>query len=136
MPPLLRELLRPHRRTLAVILAATLVQMAMSLAVPWPLKVILDNVVGNHPPPQWIAWLLPTLGGHGKVHIAEAAGIVTVLIAVVTGVAMYVGSYFTESLSQSIGNDLRVRLYHHLQELSLAYYDTTRVGTISQHPHR
>ena len=39
MPPLLRELLRPHRRTLAIILAATLVQMLMSLAAPWPLKV-------------------------------------------------------------------------------------------------
>jgi hypothetical protein len=43
---------------------------------------------------------------------------------------MYVGSYLTERLGQSIGNDLRVRLYHHLQELSLAYYGTNRVGAI------
>jgi len=53
-----------------------------------------------------------------------------VLIAVVTGIAMYVQSYLTESLGQCVGNDLRVRLYHHLQQLSLAYYDTTRTGTI------
>jgi subfamily B ATP-binding cassette protein MsbA len=33
-------------------------------------------------------------------------------------------------VGQSVGNDLRVRLYHHLQELSLTYYDTNRVGTI------
>ena len=52
------------------------------------------------------------------------------MIAVVTGAAFYVGSYYTETVSQCVGNDLRVRLYHHLQELSLAYYDTTRVGTI------
>ena len=130
MPPLLRDLLRPRRRTLAVILAAMLVTMATSLAAPWPLKIILDNVVGNRPPPQWIDWLLPILGGASKFDIAAAAGIVTVLIAVVAGVAAYVASYFTESLGQHIGNDLRVRLYHHLQELSLAYYDTTRVGTI------
>ncbi|OYN75726.1 ABC transporter ATP-binding protein [Mycolicibacterium sphagni] len=130
MPPLLRELLRPRRRTLAVIVTMTLVQMLMSLAAPWPLKVILDNVVGNHPPPQWITWLLPVMGGAGRVHLAEAAGVMTVLIALVAGVAMYVSSYFTESLSQNIGNDLRVRLYHHLQELSLSYYDSTRVGTI------
>jgi ABC-type multidrug transport system fused ATPase/permease subunit len=130
VPPLLRDLLRPHRRTLAVILAAMLVQMAMSLAAPWSLKIIVDNVVGNHRPPQWIDWLLPVLGGDSKMHIAEAAGIVTVLIAVGTGAAMYVASYFTENLSQYIGNDLRVRLYHHLQHLSLAYYDTNRVGTI------
>jgi ABC-type multidrug transport system fused ATPase/permease subunit len=130
VPPLLRELLRPHRRRLSIILTATLVQMAMSLAAPWPLKVILDNVVGSHNPPQWIAWLLPALGGETKFHIAEAAGIATVIIAVVTGAAFYAGSYFTETVSQCIGNDLRVRLYHHLQELSLAFYDTTRVGAI------
>jgi hypothetical protein len=52
VPPLLRELLRPRRQTLAVILAAMLVQMAMSLTAPWPLKVILDNVAGSHPPPK------------------------------------------------------------------------------------
>jgi ABC-type multidrug transport system fused ATPase/permease subunit len=130
VPPLFRELLRPHRWSIAVILAATLVQMAMSLAAPWPLKVVLDNVVGKHPPPGWIDWLLPTLGGDSRVHIAAAAAIVTLLLAVVTGAAMYVASYVTGSLSQWIGNDLRVRLYNHLQELSLAYYDTTRVGTI------
>ena len=130
VPSLLSDLLRPRRRTIAVILAAMLVQMATSLAAPWPLKIIIDNVVANHRPPAWIAWLLPILGGTTKTHIAAAAGIVTVLIAVATGAAMYVASYFTETLAQNIGNDLRVRLYHQLQQLSLAYYDTTRVGTI------
>ncbi len=98
--------------------------------MPWPLKIVLDNVVGNHPPPQWIAWALPVLGGPSKVHIAIAAAIVTVLIAVVAGIAFYISSYLTESLGQSVGNELRVRLYHHLQELSLSFYDTHRVGTI------
>jgi subfamily B ATP-binding cassette protein MsbA len=130
VPPLLSDLLRPHRRTLTIILAAMLVQLGMTLAAPWPLKVIFDNVVGSHRPPQWIGWLLAILGGASKTHVAAAAGIVTVMIAVATGAAMYVGSYFTESLSQSVGNDLRLRLYHHLQQLSMAYYDSTRVGTI------
>lgn len=130
MPPLLRDLLRPYRRLLMIIVAATLVSMVMSLAAPWPLKVILDNVVASNRPPGWIAWLFPMVGGHTKTHIAAAAGIATVAIAVLSGAAFYVASYSTERLGQSIGNDLRVRLYHHLQELSLAYYDTNRVGTI------
>jgi len=131
VPPLLRQLLRPRRRALAVILAAMLVQTVMSLAAPWPLKIVIDTVIGNRRQPEWINWLLTMLGGAAhKGHIAVAAAIATVLIAVVTGAAMYAVSYFTESLSQSIGNDLRMRLYSHLQELSLAYYDTTRVGTI------
>lgn len=130
MPPLLRELLKAHRQLIAVILGATLVSMLMSLAMPWPLKVVLDNVVAGDPPPKWIAWLVPMMGGHQKAHIAAAAGVATVAIALVSGAAFYVASYTTERLGQCIGNDLRVRLYHHLQELSLAYYDTNRVGTI------
>lgn len=130
MPPLLRELLRPHRVILSALFAAILVQILMGLAVPWPLKIILDNVVGNHPPPQWISWLVPMTGGTSKPYIAAAAGIVTVAIALVSGIAFYISSYLTESLGQSVGNDLRVRLYHHLQELSLSFYDTHRVGNI------
>jgi ABC-type multidrug transport system fused ATPase/permease subunit len=130
MTRLIRELLRPYRGSLAVILAAMLVQTLMSLAAPWPLKIILDNVVGSHPAPQWVAWLLPMLGGDTKMHIAAAAGIATAVIAAVTGVAFYVATYFTESLGQWIANDLRVRLFHRLQLFSLGFYDQNRVGTI------
>jgi ABC-type multidrug transport system fused ATPase/permease subunit len=131
VPPLLVQLLRPRRRTLAAIAAAMFVQSAMSLAAPWPLKIVIDTVVGHQRQPQWINSVLKMLGGpEHKTHIAVAAGIATVLIAIVTGAALYAVSYFTESLNQSIGYELRVRLYGHLQELSLAYYDSTRVGTL------
>ncbi len=101
MPPLLRELLRPYRRILAIILAATLVSMAMSLAAPWPLKIILDNVVASHRLPDRLPALLPMVGGTTKAHIAAAAGIVTVVIAVVSGAAFYVASYSTERLGSA-----------------------------------
>ena len=37
---LIRELIRPYRGKLLIILAAMLVETAMSLANPWPLKII------------------------------------------------------------------------------------------------
>jgi subfamily B ATP-binding cassette protein MsbA len=46
------ELLRPYRGWLVIILLAMLVETAMSLAAPWPLKVILDNVSGTKAP-EW-----------------------------------------------------------------------------------
>jgi ABC-type multidrug transport system fused ATPase/permease subunit len=128
MPPILRELLRPRRRTLAFIFVTMLVQMAMILAAPWPLKIVIDSVIGTHRQFHWINAILTMLGS--KTHIAAAAGIATVVIAAAAGAAMYVGNYLTESLSQSIGNDLRLRLYQQLQRLSLAYYDSNRVGAI------
>jgi ABC-type multidrug transport system fused ATPase/permease subunit len=127
---LIVDLLRPYRRSLAVILAAMVVQTATSLAVPWPLKVILDNVVGSRPPPAWINWLLPIVGGSGKAHIAAAAGIVTVAIAAVSGATFYLSNYVTESLGQRVANDLRVRIFHRVQLFSLGFYDQTRVGTV------
>ncbi|MCW2511551.1 MAG: ABC-type multidrug transport system, ATPase and permease component [Mycobacterium sp.] len=130
MVRLIRELLSPYRGRLAIILAAMLVQTLMSLAAPWPLKIIIDNVVGNRPAPAWIAWLMPLLGGDSRLHLAAAAGIATVAIAAVTGLAFYVANYFTESLGQWVANDLRVRIYHRLQMFSLAYYDHNRVGAI------
>ena len=44
---LIRELIRPYRGTLLIILIAMLVETAVSLAGPWPLKIIIDNVIGN-----------------------------------------------------------------------------------------
>ena len=45
MMGLIRELLRPYRGSLAMILVAMLVQSTMTLAAPWPLKIVIDNVV-------------------------------------------------------------------------------------------
>jgi ABC-type multidrug transport system fused ATPase/permease subunit len=130
MVRLISGLLRPYRSRLALVLLAMLVQVVMSLAAPWPLKVIIDDVVGNHPAPAWIAWLLPMTGGDGRLALAAAAGVMTVLIALVTGAAFYVSNYFTESLGQWVANDLRVRVFHRLQLFSLGYYDHNRTGAI------
>lgn len=128
---LILELIRPYRLLIAGIFAVLLVQIATGLAAPWPLKVVLDSVVGHHPLPGWLHGLLqPLLGGEGKMHIAGLAAIMVFAIAVVAAIASYVANYLTETVGQRIGNDLRTRAYHHLQQLSLNYFDTHRVGPI------
>ncbi|WP_304106724.1 ABC transporter ATP-binding protein [Mycolicibacterium bacteremicum] len=128
---LILVLIRPYRWMVAGILAVLLVQIAMGLAAPWPLKVVLDSVVGDHPLPGWLHGLLqPILGGEGKMHIAGLAAIMVIAIALVAAVATYIANYLTETVGQRIGNDLRTRAYHHLQQLSLNYFDTHRVGPI------
>ena len=131
MMRLVRELIRPYRWTLLVILAAMLMQTAMSLAGPWPLKIILDSVVGSHHLPKWMAdHLVPMLGGESKMHIAALAAILAVIIAFLSSIASYVANYYTESVGQWVAYDLRMRTYHHLQRLSLSYYDSHQIGTI------
>lgn len=130
MTRLVRELLRPYRGWLAVIFLAMLVETAMSLAGPWPLKIVLDSVVGHHPMPAWIAHLIgPGLADHKMGLAAVAAGLI-VVIAVLGSVATYVDNYYTESVGQYVANDLRLRVYHHLDRLSLGYYDKQQTGNL------
>jgi subfamily B ATP-binding cassette protein MsbA len=130
MGRLILQLVRPYRWRAAIVLAAMLVQAAVGLLAPWPLKIIIDSLVGNHPVPLWTSWFAPMLARGGKMQVAALAAIITVEIAVAGALAGYVGNYFVENVGQRVANDLRIRTYHHLQRLSLSYYHSHPVGTI------
>ena len=125
------SLVRPYRRTLVVIFLAMLVETAMSLAAPWPLKIILDSVVGGHKLTPWLHRLVgPLLEGGSRLQVAGLAALAFVIIAVVGSIASYIDNYYTESAGQWVAHDLRMRMYQHLQRLSLGYYSTHETGTI------
>jgi len=125
------DLIRPYRGRLVVILLAMVVETIMSLAGPWPLKIILDNVVGNHRLAPWLHHLfVPAAEQGSKLHFAGMAALAFVLISIMGAVASYIDNYYTESVGQYVAHDLRLRMYHHLQRLSLGYYNTHQTGTI------
>ncbi len=131
MYPLVWSLLKPYRGTLLIILLAMLLQMVATVATPWPLKIVLDNVVGEHKLPHWLdEFLRPFMRGGTKMEIAAAAAIALVLIVVLGAVASYVANYCTTSVGQWVANDLRIRTYDRLQHLSLNYYNTHEMGTL------
>ena len=114
---LLIDLARPYKVSLLVILAAMAVETLTGLAAPWPLKIVIDDVAAPNRPANW-----PTLAAFA------AAGVV--VIALVDGVASYMDSYCTESVGQHVANDLRMRVYDHLECLSFSYYDTHQTGAL------
>jgi ABC-type multidrug transport system fused ATPase/permease subunit len=124
-------LIRPYRRTLVVIFFAMLIEAGMSLAAPWPLKMILDDVVTSHTKSTGVPLYLYQHFAHGSaIHFAAIAAALFVVIAIVGSVASYIDNYYTESVGQWVGYDLRLRVYSHLQRLSLGYYNTHETGTI------
>jgi len=131
MMGLIWDLLHPYRGSLAMILAAMLVQSLMTLAAPWPLKIVIDNVVVGRKLDPWLAGLMKPLLTHAhRMHLAVIAGIAVIVIAILNAAASYLANYFTESVGQWVANDLRMRTYHHLQYLSLRYYDTHQSGVL------
>ncbi|HZD48579.1 MAG TPA: ABC transporter ATP-binding protein [Silvibacterium sp.] len=124
-------LIRPYRAKLVIILLAMFLETAMSLASPWPLKIILDNVVGHRKLEPWLRVFMGSSIEHSsRMHFAAAAALAFVLIAVLGAVASYIDNYYTESVGQYVAHDLRMQMYHHLQRLSLGYYNTHQTGTI------
>ena len=125
MSRLVIDLLRQHYRTwLAIVFVAMLFEIAMGLAAPWPLKLVIDNALGDHHLPHWLEWAHEYAGfGRHTLGVALFAGAVTLAIAVVGAVASYIDNYFTTSAGQWVANDLRLRVYEHLHRLSLRYYD-------------
>jgi ABC-type multidrug transport system fused ATPase/permease subunit len=127
---LIRELVRPYTGWLVIVLIAMLIETAMSLASPWPLKVVIDSVLSSHPLPEWLRVLKDFSVGDSKGGLALLAGIGVVLIAIVGAIATYIDNYYTESVGQWVANDLRIRIYDHLQRMSLSYFDKQQTGTM------
>jgi ABC-type multidrug transport system fused ATPase/permease subunit len=126
---LVLDLARPYRISLGVVVSAMVVETLAGLATPWPLKFILDSALGDRTPPQWVSGLV---GGAvaTPMTLAATAGAGVVVIAVVGGVASYIDSYYTESVGQLLANDLRLRLYDHLERLSFNYFDTHQTAAL------
>ena len=124
-------LIRPYRGTLVIILLAMLIETLMSLAAPWPLKIILDNVVGDHKMAPWLHDILGPMLEHGnRLHVALVAASLYVVISALGALASYIDNYYTESVGQWVAHDLRMKMYNHLQRLSLGYYNTHQTGPI------
>ena len=64
------------------------------------------------------------------MQIAFAAAAAAVIIAIKGAAASYIANYYTTSVGQWVANDLRMRTYHHLQQLSLSYYDKHQTGAL------
>ena len=120
MRHLVLELIRPYRGWLAIVFAAMMVEIAMSLAAPWPLKIVLDDALGSHKLPQWLEWAHDYGFGRHTMGVALFAGVATLLIAVDRRDRDLHRQLLHESVGQWVANDLRIRIYEHLHRLSLA----------------
>jgi ABC-type multidrug transport system fused ATPase/permease subunit len=127
---LVLQMVRPYRAWLVIVLIAMLVEITMSLAAPWPLKLVLDDALGHHKLPDWLAWAHDWGISRNTPGVALFAGISTLLIAIIAAIATYIDNYYTTSVGQWVANDLRIRIWEHLHRLSLRFYDSAKTGTL------
>jgi ABC-type multidrug transport system fused ATPase/permease subunit len=110
---LLWQVARRYRVRVAFSVVSLLTATATALAPPYLAKYALDDAVQGH--------------GGSRLYFVIA-------IFVAAGLAnwgmTYVETYLTGWVGERILADLRVRLFSHLQKLSLGYYERNRAGVI------
>jgi subfamily B ATP-binding cassette protein MsbA len=124
------RLSRPYQKLVYIILSAMIVEAAIGLAVPWPLKIVIDNVLKQHPLPNALHWMDTIFHKENRVQLAAVAAFSFVAITVIGTIARFIDNYYNEKVAQLVADDLRRKLYHHLQHLSLSYYDSHQTGKL------
>jgi ATP-binding cassette, subfamily B, bacterial len=106
----------------------------MDLAVPWPIKIIFDNVLGSRALPGSLAAALtdPVTGApltrQGLLNVMVASMLV---IALIDALFTFVGGLMTASIGQRVLYQLRVQVFDHIQSLSISFHKNSRVGDLS-----
>lgn len=105
--------LKPYRKETALAYSATVIAMALNIAIPQLLKQAIDRGVASR---------------SGSI-LLTTAGII-LLVAIVRGVFGFVQRYYGEWLSYRVAYDIRNRFYDKLQHLPFAFHDRNQTGDL------
>jgi ATP-binding cassette subfamily B protein len=92
---------------------AMLVYTATQVAIPWLIKIAIDN------------YIVP-----GDLDGLTAIFVLFIGIALVNWIANYVQQYSMEKVGQGVLYNLRQKLFGHVQKQSMAFFDKTEVGRL------
>jgi subfamily B ATP-binding cassette protein MsbA len=124
------DLLRPHRRELWLGLLAIAGESIAGLLEPWPLKIVLDDLLQGKNQHGWLHHFIVATAGTAPRDVLIFACVAVLVIAVTDASCTYAEKYLTTNVGQWVAHDLRRTIYTHVQRLSLAYHDQQPTGDL------
>ena len=126
--PRARPYLAPYRRTLIWVTILTALAAVLGLAEPWPLAVILNQVLHTEHPTGVIA---SVYGAHPDLWAVLISMLLARFAIVVVGNGFTVlNHYLGAKTEQNMVLDLRSDLFNHAQRLSLTFHDQRQTGAL------
>jgi ATP-binding cassette subfamily B protein len=120
--------LRPYRGRVALLAVLSIIEIGLGALQPWPLKVVVDNVLQHHPFPRPIAGWLDAVTRGNIVALLILVVLAGVLLQVLNQFASMFHTQVQVDTGQRMVYDLRFRLFSHLQALGLHHHVTTSTG--------
>ncbi|MGO9453299.1 MAG: ABC transporter ATP-binding protein [Candidatus Binataceae bacterium] len=115
---------RPYVGLLIVGIAGVLLESSIEVLKPWPLKVVIDNVLRGTPLNlRWISQI-----PRGELLVAACLGLVSIYVTL--GIMSVANNYLTISIGQRMVSDFRADLFDHLQRLSLSFHRRREIGDL------
>jgi len=105
--------LRPFRRSIALLFSSILITILINLPTPWCEKIIIDDAI-----PRGDLRLLLTM-----------AGLIIGLFALYR-LVIFVRGVVSVRVRQRVLTDVRMRMYEHLQRMSLGYFAKNPIGAL------
>ncbi|HTM04481.1 MAG TPA: ABC transporter ATP-binding protein [Vicinamibacterales bacterium] len=120
--------MRPYRGRIILVAVMAAIEIGLGLLSPWPLKLVIDNVLGTEPMPAQIAGIARMLTGGSRAEM--------LFVIVIGGLLLQLGSQVVQTVSTQLQVDtgqrmvytLRGRLLAHLQALALRHHIATRTA--------
>jgi len=120
---------RPYWRLGVYSIWLTIGAALFGLLSPWPLKILVDNVIGQAPLPAAVSDALGGLGSHRFLLLALTV-VAGLGIAIIGGAVHVMNSYVNTKLEQRIIADFRGDLFRHTERLSVAFRDQVSTGRL------
>jgi ATP-binding cassette subfamily B protein/subfamily B ATP-binding cassette protein MsbA len=119
--------LRPYKWLAAATVLTVILVVLASLLSPWPMKVLVDSVLGESPVPAVLDFDFLTEDRFLLMIVVVSSGFFVVLLQNSLHVLR---EYLTTRLKLRISLDFRGDLFQHAQRLSLAYHDRHYSGKL------
>lgn len=117
---------KPYRAHVAAYLGISLLATPLALLAPVPLKVAVDSVLGDQPPPDFVQHLLPATSLESTSALLVFAVGMLVVVAGLSQLQKVATSMMYTFTGESLSRDFRSMLFHHVQRLPLLFHDTTQ----------
>jgi ATP-binding cassette, subfamily B, bacterial len=126
--PRTKPYLRPYKKALFAVLALTIFTAVFGLAEPWPMAIILTNVIQDTEPTGVVEWVF---GSDPDIWVVLVAMVIARFLIIAVGNAFTVlNHYLGSKLEQNMVLDLRSDLFAHVQRLSLTFHDERQTGML------